>query len=200
MHGPLGQADKAVAVQQRSSQRPALPTVFRARVPDPSLPAARRTRPVSWQSLGGGLRDSCKLRLAAAYFRRAESASQQSGKTQWPTPWLTRSRDYPGSADLRAGSVEVCCRLIRPAMVTGIMAALIATADTPTVAPLACGITWTRTGVYGSSYPTVRISRRLHNPRRTARRLVPYTTESTINSVGGKFAMRHNRAAMDSAA
>jgi hypothetical protein len=27
-----------------------------------------------------------------------------------------------------------------------------------------------------------------------------YTTESAINSIGGKFALRHNRAAMDSGA
>ncbi len=37
-------------------------------------------------------------------------------------------------------------RLIRPAIVPGVLAALIFTAGSPAVAPLACGITWTRTG------------------------------------------------------
>jgi hypothetical protein len=36
--------------------------------------------------------------------------------------------------------------LILPTMVVGAMAALIATAHTPHVVPLTCGITWTRIG------------------------------------------------------
>ena len=43
-------------------------------------------------------------------------------------------------------ALKFVSRLIRPTIVTGMMAALIATADTPTVVPLGCGITWTRTG------------------------------------------------------
>jgi hypothetical protein len=37
-------------------------------------------------------------------------------------------------------------RLIRPAIVTGLMAALLAPAEAPGVVPLGCGVTWTRTG------------------------------------------------------
>jgi hypothetical protein len=36
--------------------------------------------------------------------------------------------------------------LILPTMIIGAMAALIATAETPHVVPLTCGITWTRIG------------------------------------------------------
>jgi hypothetical protein len=45
-----------------------------------------------------------------------------------------------------AGAFKFVSRLVRPTLITGMMAALIATADTPTVVPLTCGITWTRTG------------------------------------------------------
>jgi hypothetical protein len=41
---------------------------------------------------------------------------------------------------------KLISRLIRPTIVTAMMTALIATAHTTTVAPLACGATWTRTG------------------------------------------------------
>jgi hypothetical protein len=43
-------------------------------------------------------------------------------------------------------ALKFVSRLIRPTIVAGMMAALIATADTPAVVPLGCGITWTRTG------------------------------------------------------
>jgi hypothetical protein len=43
-------------------------------------------------------------------------------------------------------ALKFVSRLIRPTIVTGMMAALIATADTPTVVPLGCEITWTRVG------------------------------------------------------
>jgi len=43
-------------------------------------------------------------------------------------------------------ALKFVSRLIRPTIATGMMAALIATADTPTVVPLGCEITWTRTG------------------------------------------------------
>jgi hypothetical protein len=43
-------------------------------------------------------------------------------------------------------ALKFASHLIRPAIVTAMMAALIATADTPAVVPLGCGITWTRTG------------------------------------------------------
>jgi hypothetical protein len=57
--------------------------------------------------------------------------------------------DHETTQDRRsAGGVALkfLARLIRPTIVTGMMAALIATADTPTVVPLGCGITWTRVG------------------------------------------------------
>jgi hypothetical protein len=43
-------------------------------------------------------------------------------------------------------ALKFVSRLIHSTIVTGMMAALITTADTPTVVPLACGTTWTRTG------------------------------------------------------
>ncbi len=43
-------------------------------------------------------------------------------------------------------ALKFVSHLIRPTIITAMMAALIATADTPTVVPLTCGITWTRTG------------------------------------------------------
>ena len=54
----------------------------------------------------------------------------------------------PGITRRSLGGVALkfVSRLIRPTIITGMMAALIATADTPTVVPLTCGITWTRTG------------------------------------------------------
>jgi hypothetical protein len=43
-------------------------------------------------------------------------------------------------------AVKFAARLIRPAIVSGMMAAPIAATDTPTVTPLGCGITWTMVG------------------------------------------------------
>ncbi len=80
---------------------------------------------------------STELRLVAAYFRLEESASPGRPETQ------------NGRTDREAKHnqcVKSIRRVIRPAIVTGTLAALIATADTPTVVPLGCGITWTRTG------------------------------------------------------
>ena len=111
--------------------------------PRQSMGAARCERPAS-RKLSGCHRDPSKLRPVAAYFRLWESASQESGNTKWPT----RSRDQPGSLRRSLGAVALkfVSRLIRPTIVTGMMAALIATASTPTAVPLGCGITWTRTG------------------------------------------------------
>ena len=47
----------------------------------------------------------------------------------------------PGGAALK-----LLARLVRPLIVTGMMAALIATTDTPAVVPLGCRITWTMVG------------------------------------------------------
>jgi hypothetical protein len=58
-----------------------------------------------------------------------------------PDREATQDRRSPGSVALNFAS-----RLIRPTLVTGMMAALIATADTPTVVPLTCRITWTMVG------------------------------------------------------
>jgi hypothetical protein len=43
-------------------------------------------------------------------------------------------------------ALKFVSRLIRPTIVTGMMAALLATADAPIVVPLGCGINWTRVG------------------------------------------------------
>jgi hypothetical protein len=56
-----------------------------------------------------------------------------------PRPIITR-RSLGGVAS------KFIARLIRPTIVTGMMAALIVTADTPTVVPLACSTTWTMVG------------------------------------------------------
>ena len=58
-----------------------------------------------------------------------------------PDREATQDRRSPGSVALNFAS-----RLIRSTLVTGMMAALIATADTPTVVPLTCRITWTMVG------------------------------------------------------
>jgi fatty acid desaturase len=49
-------------------------------------------------------------------------------------------------ADPIARRLGIGFRLIRPAMIAGLLAALIAAGGLPTVVPLACGMTWTRTG------------------------------------------------------
>ena len=48
-------------------------------------------------------------------------------------------------ADPIARRLGIGSRLIRPAMIVGMLATLM-TAGIPTVVPLGCGITWTRTG------------------------------------------------------
>jgi hypothetical protein len=58
-----------------------------------------------------------------------------------PVATRPRIRRSPGRVALKFVS-----RLIRPTIVTGMMAALIAPADTPTVLPLTCRITVTRVG------------------------------------------------------
>ena len=49
-------------------------------------------------------------------------------------------------ADPIARRLGIGSRLIRAAMIAGMLAAPIAAGDPPTVVPLACGMTWTRTG------------------------------------------------------
>jgi hypothetical protein len=81
-----------------------------------------------------------KLRLGL--LQTGEPASPKSG-TQMAEP-IARpmiTRRPPARAALK-----FITRLIRPTIVTGMMAALIATADTPTVVPLACSTTWTMVG------------------------------------------------------
>jgi len=74
--------------------------------------------------------------------RRISFAGEQKHKMADPIARRPRIiRRSPGGVALKFVS-----RLIRPTIVTGMMAALIATADTPTVVPLACRVTITRTG------------------------------------------------------
>ena len=49
-------------------------------------------------------------------------------------------------ADPIARGLGIGSRLIRPATIAGMLAALIAAGGLPTLVPLACGMTWTRTG------------------------------------------------------
>jgi hypothetical protein len=78
-----------------------------------------------------------ELRLAGAYFRLEESASPADRKHRMAEPIARRSI---------INALKSIRRVIRPAIVTGMLAALIAAGDAPTVVPLGCGITWTRTG------------------------------------------------------
>ena len=53
----------------------------------------------------------------------------------------TRIRQSPGKV-----AFKFAARLILPTIITGMMTAPIATAGTPRVVPLGCGVTWTRVG------------------------------------------------------
>jgi hypothetical protein len=71
-----------------------------------------------------------------------DSGNPKRAEMQMAEPISGPTHDHPPIV----AALKFVSRLIRPTIVTGMMAALIATANTPAVVPLACGVTWTVVG------------------------------------------------------
>jgi hypothetical protein len=104
--------------------------------PESDLPSVRRKAPRHADKSRGWAQGLLQVAPSRSPFQTRGISYQQSGKLMGETV-----RRSPAGVALNFAS-----RLIRPAIITGAMAALIAATDTPTVTPLGCAITWTRTG------------------------------------------------------
>lgn len=93
----------------------------------------------------------CRRRLSSSVAVKlhpvvgSDSGNQlpRRAETQMADPIARRPRirQSPGEVALKFAA-----RLILPTIITGMMAAPIATAGTPRIVPLGCGVTWTRVG------------------------------------------------------